>query len=149
MHILWGQPGLGHRPHLFTKISNFAPPPNSRFTQQKHAISAFAKRQSLKQKKCKALHNLINARKCFSSRLHSTEEKYEQQSNYKCRLVLDMGFSSLSHSPHRRLSYLFQTCILETQQFVNKGDSYMFGLSHRLLTSWWMPIRYETASPAQ
>ena len=27
MHILWGQPGLGHRPHLFTKISNLAPPP--------------------------------------------------------------------------------------------------------------------------
>ena len=67
----------------------------------------------------------------------STQEKYEQQTNYKCRLVLDMGFSSFPHSPHRRwliLSHSYLRALkLSALSIKVTFNMWIFGLSHKIL----------------
>ena len=121
------------------RLAILHPHQNSRFTQQKHAIYAFAKSKSLEQKiylLILSLHYLITL-KMFIITTQSTQEKYEQQTNYKCRLVLDMGFSSLPHSPHRRwliLSHSYLRALkLSALSIKVTFNMWIFGLSHILL----------------
>ena len=95
MHILWGQRGLGHWPHLFTEISNFAPHTKIADLHNRNMPFLHSQKAKVWNKRnvvLLSLSSLFDKLKMFLITTSYNTSSGLLTNHHKCRLVLDMGF---------------------------------------------------------